>query len=84
MFQHEGFQSMGAAFAAPNQLRYGMTERSRVEKWRGGLGGAWRFAGSFVCRRLTSLTMLRFHFPLIEPDRRISRIRLSDKDDLVH
>jgi hypothetical protein len=24
-------------------------------------------------------TMLRFHFPLIEPDRRISRIRLSDK-----
>jgi len=23
---------------------------------------------------------LRFHLPLIEPDRRISRIRLSDKD----
>jgi hypothetical protein len=23
--------------------------------------------------------MLRFHFPLIEPDGRISRIRLSDK-----
>jgi hypothetical protein len=31
-----------------------------------------------VCRCLTSLAMLRFHFPLIEPDRRISRIRLSD------
>ena len=25
------------------------------------------------------MTILRFHTPLIEPDRRISRIRLSDK-----
>ena len=37
-------------------------------------------AGPFVCRCLTSCTMLRFHLPLIEPDGRISRIRLSDKD----
>ena len=36
-------------------------------------------AGPFVCRCLTSLTMLRFHIPLIEPDVRISRIRLSEK-----
>ena len=35
-------------------------------------------AGAFGCRCLTSSTMLRFHFPLIEPDVRISRIRLSD------
>ena len=27
--------------------------------------------------------MLRFHLPLIEPDGRISRIRLSDKDSCV-
>ena len=27
--------------------------------------------------------MLRFHLPLIEPDVRISRIRLSDKDSHV-
>ena len=27
--------------------------------------------------------MLRFHSPLIEPDGRISRIRLSDKDSCV-
>ena len=27
-----------------------------------------------------SSTMLRFRLPLIEPDVRISRIRLSDKD----
>ena len=53
---------------------------SRVEKWRGGLGRAYRFAGSFVCRCLTSPTVLRFHFPLIEPDVRISRIRLSDQE----
>ena len=35
-------------------------------------------AGPFGCRCLTSLTMLRFHFPLIEPCVRISRTRLSD------
>jgi hypothetical protein len=33
----------------------------------------------FVCRCLTSPIMLRFHTPLIEPDRRVSRIRLSEK-----
>jgi hypothetical protein len=36
-------------------------------------------AGPFVCRCLTSFTVLRYHIPLIEPDRRISRIRLSEK-----
>ncbi len=35
--------------------------------------------GPFVCRCLNSSAMLRFHTPLIEPDVRISRIRLSDK-----
>jgi hypothetical protein len=28
---------------------------------------------------LTRFTLLRFHIPLIEPDRRISRIRLSEE-----
>jgi hypothetical protein len=51
----------------------------RVEMWRGGLGGAYRLSGPFVCRCLTSSTLLRFHIPLIEPDRRVSRIRLSDQ-----
>ncbi len=36
-------------------------------------------SGPFVCRCLTSHTVLRFHSPLIEPDVRFSRIRLSDK-----
>ena len=40
-------------------------------------------AGPFVCRCLTSRTMLRFHLPLIKPDVRISRIQLSDKDSCV-
>jgi hypothetical protein len=35
-------------------------------------------SGPFVCRGFSSRTMLRFHFPLIEPDMQISRIRLSD------
>ena len=51
----------------------------RVETWRGGVGRAYPLAGSFVCRCLTSSTVLRFQVPLIEPDRRITRIRLSDK-----
>jgi len=35
-------------------------------------------AGPFGCRCLTSYSMPRFHFPLIEPDVRSYRIRLSD------
>ncbi len=52
---------------------------SRVEVWRGGLGGTYPLSGPFGWRCLTGLTMLRFHTPLIEPDVRFSRIRLSDK-----
>ena len=36
-------------------------------------------SGSFVCRCLIIPSMLRLHIPLIEPDKRISRIRLSDR-----
>ena len=36
-------------------------------------------ADPFGCGCLTSYALLRFHFPLIEPDVRISRIRLSDQ-----
>ena len=34
-------------------------------------------AGPFVCRCLNSSALLRFHVPLLEPDVRIARIRLS-------
>ena len=33
-----------------------------------------------VAGALMSITLLRFHIPLIKPDVRISRIRLSDKE----
>jgi hypothetical protein len=47
--------------------------------WRGGLGKSLSVADPFVRRCLNSPAMLRFHIPLIEPDRRFSRIRLSEK-----
>ena len=37
----------------------------------------------FVWRCLNSRSVLRFHVPLVEPDVRISRIRLSDKESCV-
>lgn len=57
-----------------------MTMACRVEMWRGSycpgmLDG--RSLRSAVPRQLCRSP--RFHIPLIEPDRRISRIRLSDK-----
>ena len=51
----------------------------RVEVWRGGVGRAYRLAAPFGWRCLTGPTVLRFQTPLIEPDGRISRIRLSEK-----
>ena len=36
-------------------------------------------SGPFVCRCLSIPILLRFHAPLIEPDRRISRIRLTEE-----
>ena len=37
-------------------------------------------ADPFGCRCLTLFSLLRFHIPLVKPDMRFSRIRLSDKD----
>jgi hypothetical protein len=47
--------------------------------WRGGLGGTYRLpALSFAGASLVP-PCCRFHTPLIEPDERISRIRISEK-----
>ena len=54
-----------------------------VEEWRGGLDRAYLLADPFVGRCLTSPVLLRFQTPLIEPDRRVSRIRLSEKGSRV-
>ena len=63
-------------FTVPQQ------KMSRVEMWRGGLGRSLYslFARPFVCECHKISSMLRFHIPLIEPDVRFSRIRLSDKE----
>ena len=49
--------------------------RDVAQRFRGSLS----VAGTFVSRCLTNSTMLCFHIPLIEPDGRFSRIRLSEK-----
>ena len=51
--------------------------------WRGGLGGAYLLpALSFAGASLAS-PCFRFHIPLIEPDVRICRIRLSEKTHAI-
>ena len=47
--------------------------------WRGGVGRGISVAAPFGWRCPNSQAVLRFHIPLIEPDVRIYRIRLSDK-----
>ena len=54
--------------------------RFRVEEWRGGLGVALRVGRPFRLPVPEYPTIPRFHSPLIEPDRQISRIRLSGKE----
>jgi hypothetical protein len=56
---------------------------SRVGRWRGGLGVAYLFpalssAGASIAQPCSVSTL-----PLIKPDVRISRIRLSDKDSCL-
>ena len=50
-----------------------------VEVWRGGLGGAYRFPTLSAVGASLASPCFRFHTPLIEPDVRIARIRLSEK-----
>src|SRR6059058_4682990 len=52
--------------------------------WRGGCRSNISVAAPFVWRCLTGSAMAPFHIPLIEPDRRIYRIRLSDKTARLH
>jgi len=47
--------------------------------WRGGLGRTYLLPPLSSGGALVVPPWLRFHIPLIEPDRQISRIRLSDK-----
>src|SRR5450755_1338285 len=50
-----------------------------VEVWRGGLGGAYLLPTLSSVGASLAPPCVRFHTPLIEPDVRIFRIRLSEE-----
>ncbi len=50
-----------------------------VEMWRGGLGAAYLFPALSSAGASLAAPCFRFHIPLIEPDRPVSGIRLSEK-----
>jgi len=54
-----------------------------VEVWRGGLGGAYRLPTLSSVGASLVPPCFRFHTPLIEPDVRICRIRLSEKTHAI-
>jgi hypothetical protein len=63
-------------------LRHGM-QMCGVEVWRGGLGGAYRLPTLSSVGASLAPPCFRFHTPLIEPDVRICRIRLSEKTHAI-
>jgi len=50
-----------------------------VEMWRGGVGAAYLLPALSSAGASIASPCFRFHIPLIEPDMRISRFRLSEK-----
>jgi hypothetical protein len=54
-----------------------------VEVWRGGLGGAYQLPTLSSVGASRAPPCFRFHTPLIEPDVRICRIRLSEKTHAI-
>jgi hypothetical protein len=51
--------------------------------WRGGLGGAYLLPTLSSVGASLAPPCFRFHTPLIEPDVRICRIRLSEKTHAI-
>jgi hypothetical protein len=51
--------------------------------WRGGLAGAYRLPTLSSVGASLAPPCFRFHTPLIEPDVRICRIRLSEKTHAI-
>ena len=56
-----------------------LTGIGRVEVWRGDVRLSMSVSAPFVWRCLSGSAVAPFHTPLIEPDVRTARIRLSDK-----
>ena len=59
------------------------TNFSGVEVWRGGLGGAYLLPALSSAGASLAPPCFRFHTPLVEPDVRICRIRLSEKTHAI-
>jgi hypothetical protein len=57
--------------------------RCGVEMWRGGLGAAYLLPALSSAGASLASPCFRFHIPLIEPDVRICRIRLSEKTHTI-
>src|SRR5882762_6532095 len=64
---------------AIDQLHCSAKTRRGVEGWRGGLGAAYRLPTLSSVGASLAPPCARFHTPLIEPDLRNDRIRLSEK-----
>jgi hypothetical protein len=60
-----------------------LLEMCGVEVWRGGLGGAYLLPTLSSVGASLAPPCFRFHTPLIEPDVRICRIRLSEKTHAI-
>jgi len=58
-------------------------EESGVEVWRGGLGATYLLPTLSSVGASRAPPCFRFHTPLIEPDVRICRIRLSEKTHAI-
>ena len=72
----------GVCAVMPGRLTGGLgteTHMGGVEMWRGGLGKVYRFPALSYAGASLTRPCFRFHIPLIEPDMRISRFRLSEK-----
>jgi len=60
-----------------------LLEMCGVEVWRGGLGGAYLLPTLSSVGASLAPPCFRFHTPLIEPDVRVCRIRLSEKTHAI-
>jgi hypothetical protein len=60
-----------------------LLEMCGVEMWCGGLGEAYRWPALSSAGASLASPCFRFHIPLIEPDVRICRIRLSEKTHAI-
>ena len=61
----------------------GLGPHCGVEMWRGGLGSAYLWPTLSSAGASLASPCFRFHIPLIEPDVRICRIRLSEKTHAI-